>query len=147
MFIVLLCSRHYTKPSMQVTCVACFHGISTLGRRQTLITTVVGMTQEKHGNVLTAWGEIILVAFSITVTKYPTRSNLGEESFLFGSWYEWFQATLWNWQPWCSVVMGLCIAAWSQWTRKQTHNTSGAGLENSRLTTLVTHFLRVGSTS
>lgn len=82
MFIVLLCSRHYTKPSMQVTSVACFHGISTLGRRQTLITTVIGMTQEKHGNVLKAWGEIILVAFSITVTKYPARSNLGEESFV-----------------------------------------------------------------
>jgi hypothetical protein len=38
--------------------------------------------QEKHSNVLTAWEKILLLAFSITETKYPTRSNLGEESFI-----------------------------------------------------------------
>lgn len=87
---------------MQVTCVACFHGISTLGRRQTLITTVVGMTQEKHGNVLTAWGEIILVAFSITVTKYPTRSNLGKKVFF------WFMVRVNSSHPVELTAMVLC---------------------------------------
>lgn len=40
------------------------------------------MVREKCGNVPTAWEEMILVAFSTTETKYPTRSNLGEESFI-----------------------------------------------------------------
>lgn len=113
--------RHYTKHSMQTTRVACFHWISTLGRRQTLIATVIGMIQKKHSDLLTAWEKILLLAFSIIETKYPTRSNLREESFILVHGMSRFKppcgqdiatVALWCWE--------FGVAAWSQWTREQT---------------------------